>query len=249
MFWAHNQQTSNMKKYLFGVFFLLSLLAPLTASAAIAEVAFLDQTVATTGTINVGSGTNRALLVCAVAGTSDYTGVTYAGVAMTKVNGIQSDTLGAGRIYSLWILKNPTSGSNTISLNGGSGLAVITATAFTGVDQTNPYNTANPATQNFPTATPNPSTTIVTQYSHSILAGCLDANSSTNVGDANTTLLGTNANSMGYSSTNPLTPGSHSLGETWGGTPQTGVFLILELVESGATKGAKAFNFWQFMDF
>lgn len=91
------------------------------------------QTSGSTLSFNAGSGSNRALLV-SVDSTSAPSGVTYNGVSMTLVD---SQALGAAS-YTQYLYKliAPATGSNTISVSGGSGTITIAAASFAGVHQT-----------------------------------------------------------------------------------------------------------------
>ena len=83
------------------------------------------------------SGNNR-LLVVAVEGSLGadvITGVTYGGVALTKIESSQQFSY-PSRVQSLWFLKNPASGSNNVVISASSSdyIAAI-ATSYTGVKQ------------------------------------------------------------------------------------------------------------------
>ncbi|MDP3717083.1 MAG: hypothetical protein Q8T13_04855 [Acidobacteriota bacterium] len=74
----------------------------------------------------VGSGNNRKLLVCTWA---DSSGVTYNGVAMTKVAQVQQ---GSG-MCSIWELTAPPVGTYTVATAGGGGYTI--AASYRGVLQ------------------------------------------------------------------------------------------------------------------
>jgi hypothetical protein len=91
------------------------------------------------------SGTNTYLIVgfcTSVSGSTQptVTGVTYNSVAMTKV---QANQNGGGTIKtesSVWFLKNPSTGSNTVSVSFTGGTSLLGAgssVSYTGVNQTN----------------------------------------------------------------------------------------------------------------
>lgn len=85
------------------------------------------------------SGSDRALVVIIVTGkTSDnVTGVTYGGVAMTKLSTLTPNGGGSDRYTYMFYLANPASGANNIvaSANSSNDSFVIHASSYTGVDQ------------------------------------------------------------------------------------------------------------------
>lgn len=83
------------------------------------------------------SGTQRLLLVALRGGNSEgdkVTGVTYNGVAMTKITSVTSPSTGNITI-SLWYLLNPSSGSNTVTASLSSGFLGGGSISYTGVRQ------------------------------------------------------------------------------------------------------------------
>lgn len=78
------------------------------------------------------------LVVCSSSNTSAITGVTYNGVAMTQVGTAQNFATFA-RDLQVWILVNPTAGSNTVAWTGGGANAYFGCISISGVDQTTPY--------------------------------------------------------------------------------------------------------------
>jgi archaellum component FlaF (FlaF/FlaG flagellin family) len=90
------------------------------------------------------SGSDRILIVGVNTASAALTSVSYGGQAMTN---IRSDNNGASAHTSLWYLKNPPTGTNTVTMlvsivsNVAAG-----AISFTGVDQTTPIATHNGAT-------------------------------------------------------------------------------------------------------
>lgn len=96
-----------------------------------------------TVTIDVGSGSDRYLLVSAtLEGTTSIDSATYDSVSMTLADSVQIDNNKVGIFY----LANPNAGSNDAVVTfSGSSNSVCHAIAFTGVDQTAPdvTNTAN----------------------------------------------------------------------------------------------------------
>lgn len=95
----------------------------------------------------VGAGAKRLLVVAVAALDSNdtgrvVTGVTYGGVALTKVN--HSDTgSGTSERAELWYLVNPTSGTANVQVQFTSAVqGFVTASSFTGVNQSSPLNTS-----------------------------------------------------------------------------------------------------------
>lgn len=89
-----------------------------------------------TGTLTVShtcSGSNRALVVHCAKDYNNISGITYAGVSMTRVVTGGS----GGEASSLWYLNAPTSGTNDIVASFTPTPALyITAASYTGVKQT-----------------------------------------------------------------------------------------------------------------
>lgn len=86
----------------------------------------------------VGAGANRILFVGAsdlVQSSTDITGVTYAGVSMTK---IAEGRAGTDRFSTLWMLVNPATGANNIVFSRTTSGSYIEAVAasYSGVKQT-----------------------------------------------------------------------------------------------------------------
>lgn len=120
----------------------------------------------TTATLShTTSGSNRILIVAAhqfTVAASSVTGITYNGVAMTKIGSTQ--TIQAGNAYmSLWYLIAPATGANNIVVTKGNGdLVSIAAASYTGAKQsgqpevtgtatgsgTAPSNAITPSTNN-----------------------------------------------------------------------------------------------------
>lgn len=89
-----------------------------------------------TQAIAVGSGTNRMLLAC-VSSTSTTTvpTVTYNGSAMTALAGSTAWFFGGGKMW-MFAQIAPTSGTNNIVVTFGSSTSIgLTATSYTGVNQ------------------------------------------------------------------------------------------------------------------
>lgn len=92
----------------------------------------------------VSAGSNRILIVgvsCGGASSAYSTGVTYAGQNLTLLGGFNHPSVFIRT--ELWYLLNPPAGTAdvTVTLNTNASL-VIGAISFTGVEQTNPFDTA-----------------------------------------------------------------------------------------------------------
>jgi hypothetical protein len=115
-----------------------------------------DYTSPITWTHVVGSGENMLLVVGVMVYSYEVqptcSGVTYNGVAMTKVRGDQKSTTYFKVESSLWVLKAPASGSHTVSatisnydpLNGTSGCGA--SISFSGAAQVNAADASNGTT-------------------------------------------------------------------------------------------------------
>jgi len=115
------------------------------ASLAPTAVNFLAAGEAETVAFNAGTGANRVLIVQVDwrDQTSDITGVTYNGVAMTSLCAKTANGDCAARMYGL---ANPASGLNNIVVTMGAGSinvdGQISAWSGDGTDQTTPFDTA-----------------------------------------------------------------------------------------------------------
>jgi len=81
------------------------------------------------------SGENRILFVACVddtGGSSLITGITYAGVAMTKIAGVQTPT---DRWVTLWYLIAPATGANNVVITLSGGMVYAAAASYTGAKQ------------------------------------------------------------------------------------------------------------------
>ncbi len=105
----------------------------------------------------VGAGSNTFLVVSvvtrALTSAPSVSAVSYNSVAMTKIRADNTSTTGAGGTIfyemSLWVLKAPTTGANSISVtwSGGGASPQINgaATSYTGVSQVNTADASNSA--------------------------------------------------------------------------------------------------------
>lgn len=175
------------KKFLgFGLsLLLLTIVAvPLSASAAIA----FDTSVtlqSTTGTSltwsHTTSGSNRLLFVYLRStdqATDNVTGVTYNGVAMTKINTITGDAF-IRRTTSTWILVNPAIGANNIVVSGSPSAFISGMSAsYTGVAQTGQPDAQT--TQNSGASPVSKAITTVANNSWVLVGSAMDNNTPTN---------------------------------------------------------------------
>jgi len=93
------------------------------------------------------TGTDRILLVGATGyytsgGPRSVTGITYNGVALTKINSINGTADGISQSNDLWYLVAPATGSNTITItwSGAAQYASGSGMSYTGVAQTSPID-------------------------------------------------------------------------------------------------------------
>src|SRR5579872_4871442 len=148
----------------------LSLL-PGTASAATSGSIVLNSVKTTSGTVssspyqltlsnfNVGTGTNRLLVVGVEANNNNVASVTFGGVKLTNAAFSFSNN-----DAEFWYLTNPSGTGNIVVTMAGATSVVVGAYAFSGVDQTTPIPTS---TTNHNTAASSPTVSITTQNSNS----------------------------------------------------------------------------------
>jgi hypothetical protein len=104
---------------------------------------------------NVGSGSNRLLIVVAGAANAGISSVTYNGVAMTQIlSGSFTHSVG------LFYLVNPTSGSNTIHIDSGGAVGCM-AFAFNNAKQTSVPNVSTSGNGTSLTITPTLTNTVL----------------------------------------------------------------------------------------
>lgn len=180
------------------------------------------------------SGTDRFLVVHCLSnnGSNPITGVTYAGVAMTKVGSTQRS--GESFTTDTYVLKNPATGANNIVITASGSVAIVSdVISYTGVSQT---------------FTPNVASTIggaSTTISHSITVG--QANSwifaGTRTGGAAPNATGTNyvrkvsnaGNGVHIGDTNTtVTTGSKTVSVGIASSSTWGV-LLMEIEEPSGT--------------
>lgn len=203
-----------MKKLFATILGIALLLSPLTVFGAIA----LDNS--TTGALGSGTsqtlsyttaGSNRILAVYTFKqGGVTCTGVTYAGVAMTRIGTTQNV---GSEVEDLWLLVNPASGTNNIiaSFSGIGATSGITAVSFTGASQTGQPDSVN---QNITTSVTSASLTLTTIANNSWIVGFSRDTGGIQAAGTNTTQVANVAGpafSMMYSPTAQTPAGSHSV--------------------------------------
>ncbi len=149
------------------------------------------------------TGTNRILFVggWGGSGSSNWTGVTYAGVAMTKVG--EAQVPGDRWVY-LYILANPASGSNNVVIteSGTDGIDAF-ATSYTGAQQTSTPDASNTVAG----TTTNTALSVTTTADNCWGVAAFKYLSAAGTAGANTILRVTTANgSQAYDSNSALTP-------------------------------------------
>lgn len=125
------------------------------------------------------SGDNRLIMSGGqdqISGSTFITGITYNGVSLTLINGLQRPS---ERYTTLWYLLNPSTGTNNYTITkSSSGYHGHWGVSYTGVKNQAP--TANST---------NSQGTLTTSYSHSL----------TTIGSANKRIMGTVTESVGAS--------------------------------------------------
>ena len=142
-----------------------------TASATTSAGIVLNGTKTTSGAIssspytitlsnfNVGSGSNRALVVGVEANNASVSSITFGGVQLT--NKVSSFT---NNDAEFWYLKNPNGTANIVVTMSAPTQIVVGAYSFFGIDQTNPLPTS--ATNH---NSGNPAISLTTQYPGSLV--------------------------------------------------------------------------------
>jgi hypothetical protein len=104
----------------------------------------------------VNSNTNGFLLV-AIVGTPGTTGVTYNGVALTRLSGSPASNSTSGQI-DVWYLVGPAQGTNTLTISASSGTSSFGVASYTGVASASPEATAKDITSTAGAGSPAPYT-------------------------------------------------------------------------------------------
>ena len=108
----------------------------------------------TLSNFNVGTGSNRVLVVGVEANNNFVNSITFGGVQLT--NAVSSFT---NNDAEFWYLKNPSGTANIVATMSGPTAVVVGAYSFSGVDQTNPLPTT---ATNHNTAVSSPTISITT---------------------------------------------------------------------------------------
>jgi len=188
----------------------------------------------------VGSGSNRFMYVWVLgdtAATTGISGITYAGVAMTKLT---THRVSTDRSFDVYYLVNPASGSNNVVISRGvSGVIASGFVSYSGVNQSAPI----------PTSTTSTDTNSNTSYSGSItttvdnswaIVGIRDASGATITAGSGLTVRVTNTSNGIHlgDSDGPISPaGSHTFNATWNSAVTDGAILF-ELAAAGAAPAA-----------
>ncbi len=119
-----------MKRLLLALIFIL---APYQAHAAISVVTDITSDGTGSFSMNMGSAANRVFVIWSDSPTGGASGITVGGNAVTQTG---SNSTRTGRTTQMWFLKNPPTGSQTVSGTYGNVVAIV----FGGVDQTTPID-------------------------------------------------------------------------------------------------------------
>lgn len=170
------------------------------------------------------SGKERILFVLTRGGGGEgdkITGVTYAGVALTRVDSQANPTF--AEVTSLWYLLNPTLGSNSIVVSLSSGFMEVCSASYTGVRQTPPLDAS---TKNSTTAS-SIATPITTIANNAWLVAAVRASGNTisaGSGAYDRITAGSGSASIFDSNGVKTPPGSHSMEAT---TPDSRAWAVV----------------------
>lgn len=181
-----------------------------------------------TRSLVVPSGRNRILLVLVTSETDSgqggayntngiVTGITFDGVALTKIDAAQGDNGSSTGRAELWYLKNPnvTTANLVVTRTGQVAGSEVSSAVFSGVNLKAPINVSNVASAASGTTWP---VAVTTTKPNCVLVGGVGA--TTGVGtasDGGQTSLVFNSNNgftKGFAYKDATTPGSHSLSWT-----------------------------------
>lgn len=201
-------------------------------------------------TIDVGSGTDRFLIVapCCIphSGQADIvTSMTYNGVALTKA--ISEEPQTSGQWLGIWYLKNPSAGSNTLTINAsanwgtGGGIYVHHA-VYTGVTGTPIIDVGSPVDNLTNSITLSVTTTGDNAW---LFSTARSIDTGDQVAGTGTTERTDTANSIGDSNGAKTPTGSYSMGWTTSGTKLCGIVMAFAPEASGG--GAVNSGFFNFM--
>lgn len=185
------------------------------------------------------SGNQRLLLVC-VTGSSRPTGITYNGVALTKLASSAGNGT-TGKTMELWYLIAPATGSNTIAVSGSPTDYIGIAQSYTGVKQSG-FPDAEHFVYDSSGAKTTHSGTVTTVANNCWLVGWAHTNGGNTSAGANTTQRSASGSFAfeGYDSNAARTPaGSQSLNFS----SATSVFwssVVVSIAPAGFTLEANA---------
>jgi RHS repeat-associated protein len=177
-------------------------------------------TITKTWSHTTSSGDNRLLVLSAdlwqdTPGTGTVTSASYNGVAMTKATNIRKD----GMESEIWYVVNPASGAHTLSVTvtGATDSIKLSASTFTGVDQTTPYVASNTATGE----SGNPSVSRTTTVANSLLVATLSRYSTTAATTNKTSLYNNATGETVGASSYQVTATTGSYSDTYTGSSAT----------------------------
>jgi hypothetical protein len=183
------------------------------------------------------SGADRCLFVgvrSRLSTIDQVTGVTYNGVAMTPVVQIAGDTT-SKRCVSLWMLVNPDSGSNSVSVSGSASDVIIAlAASYTGV-----LSTGQPdATGSNTTVGTSISTSVTTVADNCWMVSVVGNNVGTLTGSPGQTLRQNSSNGIAMGDSNAaITPAqSYNMQATIGSSTDLAIAMasVAPLTSGGA---------------
>lgn len=197
--------------------------------------------------LTVGSGTNRILFVGATANfagaqsTDPFTGITYAGAAMTLIVSAQRSSDGWA---TLWYLVNPASGANNVVVSVSPNAAGFysAAASYTGANQT-----GQPDGQASGTGSASTRTNTITSTADNCwhVGYCCEEAGSTQSAGTGTTLRSTgNAQGSFFDNNAAITPaGSNSIVSSWSGSaPSAMVGATFKPVAAAGPANWKTYN-------
>lgn len=200
-----------------------------------------------TFSFDVGTGDDRLLIVFGLfyngSGTDILSGVTYGGVAMTKVNAVNN---ASNAFYtSMWYLINPASGSNNVvaTFSATPTSSWFTCVSYHGCDQSSQPDTSGSLSVNA-NYTINTTTTVDDDFLLAWSAGNEATTAGTNATQIHT--VGFVALAAYEHSSNPLTPaGAYSMTVNQAGSAHNGFhWLSIKPAAGAAADTTKFFQAW-----
>lgn len=166
----------------------------------------------------VGSGVDKILFVtvCNPTNSTDiFTGITYNGVAMTRLTGTAGTNAKSDLFQAIYYLINPSTGANTVDVSASQNVVIrVGVTSYSGVSQTAPtICTINATAINVDTNTTSLTTTSSDSFIYSFVSNNFVANVAS-TGVTNTRACESPTAYRGqYDSGNITSPSSYSM--TW----------------------------------